>query len=485
MAKITDLINEKTDCSGGPRCPDCGGKCHLYLPTVAYCDKCAARFELNELEDFAQFFRPVAAHAPKMDAPDLCGHVCQEPKGDHKHAIVGPPTIRPDFQVEPDEDERGPQETVALSNHMREKMELAPQVEEGRGARNPFNPANLEANAGLAATLWRGFCEKTKVAESNPDLEWWGFQWAAYAMAGLEALPSGATTKPIGGAPRWYTKEEMQSALIGRNYEPKIADELAAWFADLLQGAYEKGKSWPIGNVEEIAKRIGQHIWLRYRPSVEEVEEYTREIAAILAPWFTPASTPAPEIEQLRKERDEAESGRKHTHDWYASHYGKLQDWARKRLPENWSYEFFSCIANGTWGIRDVGEKYICNGGFEVEPSGYIKFTTAQEQILHDQSRRAEVAESQLSTLREALRKFGNHVNCDYHHFNPPKPCSCGFAALVAAPSTPAKQDCQHLHRVYRIGNTYCEDCKIWLHAGSVELEGPSTPRKGDEPWMT
>lgn len=54
---------------------------------------------------------------------------------------------------------------------------------------DPFNAANLEANAGLAATLWHQFCELTKVHEGNPPLDWWGFKWAAYAMAGLEALP--------------------------------------------------------------------------------------------------------------------------------------------------------------------------------------------------------------------------------------------------------------------------------------------------------
>lgn len=42
---------------------------------------------------------------------------------------------------------------------------------------------------------------------------------------------------------RWYTKEELHDVLIGKNYEPVIADELAGWIADMLQGAYDKGRS--------------------------------------------------------------------------------------------------------------------------------------------------------------------------------------------------------------------------------------------------
>jgi len=53
------------------------------------------------------------------------------------------------------------------------------------------------------------------------------------------ALPERATE--TASAPQWYTKEELHDALIARNYEPKIADELASWFADQLELAYKKG----------------------------------------------------------------------------------------------------------------------------------------------------------------------------------------------------------------------------------------------------
>jgi hypothetical protein len=107
-----------------------------------------------------------------------------------------------------------------------------------------------------------------------------------------------------------------------------------------------------------------------------------------------------------QQELARAKEARQHTWDWYAAHYGKLEDWARKRLPEQWANEFFSCIANGTWGHDDVGPAYRCQAGFDVVPSGYVKFDSAQEQILHNQSVRAETAERELRQARERITEL-------------------------------------------------------------------------------
>ena len=104
------------------------------------------------------------------------------------------------------------------------------------------------------------------------------------------------------------------------------------------------------------------------------------------------------------KERAEkAEVSRKHTQQWYARHYGKLEDWARKILPEPWRTQFFSCVANGLWDcIKDVGKSYISVGCGEVTPSGYFVLDSAQAQLLYDQTGRAEKAEAELIALKSA-----------------------------------------------------------------------------------
>jgi hypothetical protein len=81
--------------------------------------------------------------------------------------------------------------------------------------------------------------------------------------------------------------------------------------------------------------------------------------------------------ERLTREVEKLKSRRIHTQEWYASHYAKLQDWARKILPQPWRNQFFSCIANGTYdSMLDVGEAYICKAGFKVVPSENISLRT-------------------------------------------------------------------------------------------------------------
>ena len=97
-----------------------------------------------------------------------------------------------------------------------------------------------------------------------------------------------------------------------------------------------------------------------------------------------------------QEELDKAVRARAHTHEWYHAHYGKLEDWARKRLPEPWVTEFFNCVANGTWGHDDLGEPYMSQVG-RIVPSGYFKMDSAAEQLLRDQTMRAEEAEMKLA----------------------------------------------------------------------------------------
>ena len=129
------------------------------------------------------------------------------------------------------------------------------------------------------------------------------------------------------------------------------------------------------------------------------------------------------EIERLKEEIARGSGRRKHTHEWYERHYGKLHDWARTVLPEEYRQQFFNCVANGTYGHDDLGKPYKAVGGFIVTPGGYFKMDTAQEQILFDQCVRAEDAEAQLAAqtalverLRTALEKMCSDVNrSDYH----------------------------------------------------------------------
>lgn len=53
---------------------------------------------------------------------------------------------------------------------------------------DPMNPANLKVNAGLVSTFWKGYCEMYKVNEGATVPDWWGFEWAAYALARYEKL---------------------------------------------------------------------------------------------------------------------------------------------------------------------------------------------------------------------------------------------------------------------------------------------------------
>lgn len=58
----------------------------------------------------------------------------------------------------------------------------------------------------------------------------------------LDPVAASQPGEPPQPQERWYTREELHDALIARNYELKIANELAGWIADQLEFAYRKGK---------------------------------------------------------------------------------------------------------------------------------------------------------------------------------------------------------------------------------------------------
>jgi hypothetical protein len=115
-------------------------------------------------------------------------------------------------------------------------------------------------------------------------------------------------------------------------------------------------------------------------------------------------------IAELGDEIARGSGRRKHTHEWYEKHYGKLHDWARKILPEPYRKQFFSCIANGLYSHDDIGKPYKCMAGFMVTPSGYFQMETAQEQILFDQCVRAEDAEAENAALRKQVERLSAPV---------------------------------------------------------------------------
>lgn len=93
------------DCSGGPRCPKCGSGiswevgdkfavCNLAQHTAK--GTSFHQFEIKSVSDFVQFFRPVAAHAPKVDAPQhgrlldaIAGPIATYESGDHADRPCG------------------------------------------------------------------------------------------------------------------------------------------------------------------------------------------------------------------------------------------------------------------------------------------------------------------------------------------------------------------------------------------------------------
>lgn len=86
---------------------------------------------------------------------------------------------------------------------------------------------------------------------------------------------------------------------------------------------------------------------------------------------------------------------RKSTWDYIARHYGKVEDWARKQLPEPWKTQFFNCLANGTT---------------TVSSSDYFRMETADKQLYHDACEHAESAERELAQVADDYQDLGKEM---------------------------------------------------------------------------
>jgi len=160
----------------------------------------------------------------------------------------------------------------------------------------------------------------------------------------------------------------------------------------------------------------------------------------------------AERIGELEREAEKWKARRKSTADWYARHYGKLEDWARKALPEPWVNQFFSCVANGLYdATKDVAPKYRAVGGFDVVPGNYFDMSDAKGQLIHDQTERAEAAEAERDalavtlgrvreTLAEAskidLAEWGGPYDSDH----PQGLYTCGWCSASWKPNGPGKE---------------------------------------------
>lgn len=211
----------------------------------------------------------------------------------------------------------------------------------------------------------------------------WSEQDGEWALACFKSLPS----------------EEMR-LLRKQWYSGKFLNHMAFMRARTLALSAENASlKFDVFRLVEVAKGIRRSFG--FAPHSEttiqdamvvpaEVEQGLRELRA--------------ENARLREENEDWAEKRKSTHEWYAQHYAKLHDWARKILPDPYRNQFFFCVANGLWDVsKDRGEKYMAVGGFEVHPGGYVTLKDAKGQLIVDQTRRAEDAEARVKAAERKL----------------------------------------------------------------------------------
>jgi hypothetical protein len=190
--------------------------------------------------------------------------------------------------------------------------------------------------------------------------------------------------------------------------EKHMGNHIANEFQELVFGK---------AGIHAFVSKMAAELECRERQLSEVITEWTKRIRQVEELVIRANAAEAErdslreQVERLTKERDRDRGSRVHTQKWYASHYGRLEDWARKVLPEPYRNQFFSCIANGTYdGMLDVGKPYMCKAGFMVTPSGYMHMDDAKGQLILDQTLRAEDAEAQLSSLQS--QEAPERCNC-------------------------------------------------------------------------
>lgn len=201
-----------------------------------------------------------------------------------------------------------------------------------------------------------------------------------------------ALSVPLGELPELEVTDEDRQAAALKDSEG-FPDGEYQRLGNLREKYFHKGSK---SDQAKIANQLVGFIprILRFIKHIQGRLEYERtlRIAAVRQ-----LRTYATLLAEAQKEKERALGKRTHTVDWYAQHYGKLEDWARKRLPEDWRNEFFNCVANGLWGHADVGQPYECLGGGRITPSNYFRMDTAEGQLIRDQTARAETAEAALA----------------------------------------------------------------------------------------
>lgn len=61
---------------------------------------------------------------------------------------------------------------------------------------------------------------------------------------------------------------------------------------------------------------------------------------------------------ELRRGLEEATRKREHTQQWYAQRWDRLKQWARKEIPDEFSNQFFSILANGAKDVMEQPSTY-------------------------------------------------------------------------------------------------------------------------------
>jgi hypothetical protein len=158
----------------------------------------------------------------------------------------------------------------------------------------------------------------------------------------------------------------------------------------------------------QVAKVLPREQALPLRPDVtryvSRLRDYCKQAEIYMDAVDSELSSVRSHNRKLEQESELNIERRTHTQDWFGSHYGKLEDWARKVLPEPWRTQFFNCVANGTYDHSlDVGKPYVCNAGCTIVPTNYFRMDTAEGQLIRDQTNRAELAELHVADLEAKL----------------------------------------------------------------------------------
>lgn len=151
------------------------------------------RKHLYDSEDSTVYFLEGLVMDQREDLLGTCAGYCECYKVPHRKGLCNAPST---WRLTMDQREDA---YAAEKEHLTQRSRRMRQISGWLNgvSPDPMNPANLKANAGLVSTFWKGYCEMYKVNEGATVPDWWGFEWAAYALARYEQL--GIEQKARGG----------------------------------------------------------------------------------------------------------------------------------------------------------------------------------------------------------------------------------------------------------------------------------------------